>query len=196
MALLKIARMGHPVLRRRARAVADPADPEIRRLLADMAETMVDAGGVGLAAPQVHVGRRLLVYRVPPERDGAESTGDGAGQGEAAARPAAPFALINPEIEPVDDRMVLGWEGCLSIPDLRGLVPRYARLRYRGLDAAGRPVSGEARGFHARVLQHEVDHLDGILFLDRMTDMASLAFESELHHLLDETEEEAAGEAQ
>jgi peptide deformylase len=183
MALLKIARMGHPVLRRRARPVEDPADPEIRRLAADMTATMADAGGVGLAAPQVHVGRRLLVYRLPPERET-----DAGGRTE---RPAGPFVLINPELEPTDDRMVLGLEGCLSIPEIRGVVPRYARVRYRGLDAEGRPATGEAQGFHARVLQHEVDHLDGILFLDRMTDLATLAFESELHHLLSQSDADA-----
>lgn len=180
MSLLKIARMGHPVLRRRARPVADPADPDIRRLLGDMAETMLDAGGVGLAAPQVHVGARALVYRLPPGRTGGDA-------GEAG-----PFALINPEIEPVDDRMVMGLEGCLSVPDIRGVVPRHARVRYRGLDGEGRPVTGEAQGLHARILQHEVDHLDGILFLDRMADLTSLAFESELHHLLEEDDDEDA----
>ena len=180
MALLKIAKMGHPVLRRRAVPVADAAAPEIGRLLADMVETMTDAGGVGLAAPQVHQGVRVLVYRLPAERGSAEGPDGGA----AAANSQA--ALINPELEPLDDRLVLGLEGCLSIPGLRGLVPRYAAVRYRGLDAACRPVTGEAHGLHARVLQHEVDHLDGVLFLDRMTDLTSLAFDSELHHLLEE----------
>ena len=181
MALLKIAKMGHPVLRRRARPVADAAAPEIGRLLADMIETMIDAGGVGLAAPQVHQSIRVLVYRLPAERVSAEQPDRGAAE-LANSR----ATLINPELEPLDDRMVLGLEGCLSIPGLRGLVPRYAAVRYRGLDAESRPVNGEAHGFHARVLQHEVDHLDGVLFLDRMPDLISLAFDSELHHLLDE----------
>ena len=183
MALLKIAKMGHPVLRRRAEPVADPAASAIGRLVADMVETMIDAGGVGLAAPQVHESRRILVYRLPV--DVATTESNGAGHDETVNRQAA---LINPELDPLDDRIVIGLEGCLSIPGLRGMVPRYAGVRYRGFDADGQAVFGEAHGFHARVLQHEVDHLDGVLFLDRMADLASLAFESELHHLVEEKE--------
>lgn len=174
MTLLKIARMGHPVLRRPAAPVADPTAPEIRRLVADMIATMEDAAGVGLAAPQVHVLSRVIVFKVPPARCGADDP----------PPPPGVTALINPEVEPLDGTMAAGIEGCLSILELRGLVPRHRRIRYRGLTPEGEPVEREAAGFHARVVQHEVDHLDGILFLDRMTDLTTLVYESELRHLL------------
>jgi peptide deformylase len=159
MSILKIARMGHPVLLRRADPVEDPTAPEIRRLVADMAETMEDAQGLGLAAPQVHVPLRLFVWR------------GGAGN---------VIALINPELTPVGDATEEGWEGCLSIPGLRGLVPRWSRLRFRGLDIEGRLVEGEAAGLAARVMQHETDHLDGTLYPMRMTDLSQMGFTEEL----------------
>ena len=124
MAILKIARMGHPVLLRRADPVEDPTVPEIRRLVADMVETMLDAGGIGLAAPQVHVPLRLFVWR------------DGTGAG----------ALANPVLEPLGEEMESVWEGCLSIPGMRGCVSRPKRIRWRGLDPDGRAVEGEAEG--------------------------------------------------
>lgn len=158
MAILKIARMGHPVLLRRADPVPDASDPEIRRLIADMAETMLDAGGLGLAAPQVHVPLRLFVWR----------------SGDQIS------ALINPELELLGPADTTGWEGCLSIPGLRGNVPRAARLRFQGLDMNGDPVSGEAEGMEARVMQHETDHLDGVLYTMRMTDFGQFGFNEEL----------------
>ncbi len=170
MALLKIARMGHPVLLRRADPVADPAAPEIRRLVADMIETMIDAKGVGLAAPQVHVPLRLFVFRIPPARAGA-----GGEDGELAAG-----ALINPVLTPLGEETAAGWEGCLSIPGLRGVVPRHARVHYAGVDETGTPVSRTASGFHAVVVQHENDHLDGILYPMRMTDLSRFGFVEEL----------------
>ena len=169
MALLKIARMGHPVLTRRAEAVADPAHPEIRRLIADMFETMEDAGGVGLAAPQVHVPLRLFVYSVPEARSAGE-----------ADPPLGHSVLINPVIEPVGDETADYWEGCLSIPGLRGLVRRPALIRYSGRDREGNPVAGVASGFRAVVMQHENDHLDGTLYPMRMTDHSRWGFNEEL----------------
>lgn len=182
MAILKIARMGHPVLRGRAQPVEDPTAPEIRRLIEDMLETMDDADGVGLAAPQVHVPLRLVVFRLPPERltpgqNGDEAMPDAAAQ---AAGQEVPMALINPVLEPLGPEQELGWEGCLSVPGLRGVVPRYTRLRYRALDINGQPFERIAEGFHARVVQHECDHLDGILYPMRMTDLGLLGFESEM----------------
>ena len=169
MALLKIARMGHPVLLGRADPVDDPTGPEIRRLVADMIETMTDARGAGLAAPQVHVPLRLFVYRVPAERSaGPEDP------------PLETQVLINPVIEPVGEETVLAVEGCLSIPGLRGAVPRPARVRYAGVDGEGQPVEGEASGFLAVVLQHENDHLDGVLYPMRMRDFTRFAFEDEM----------------
>ena len=178
MAILKIARMGHPVLRRKAAPVADLAAPAIARLIADMAETLADADGAGLAAPQVHVPLRLVLFRVPPGRDaeGAESEVEG---DAGAAAFATPTVLINPAIEPLGERMEEGLEACLSLPGLAGVVPRHRHIRYRWTDVAGRDYEREAQGFHARVVQHECDHLDGILYPMRMTDLATLAFTSE-----------------
>jgi peptide deformylase len=168
MAILKIARMGHPVLLQRAQPIADPGVDEVRRLAADMAETMTDAEGIGLAAPQVHRPLRLILFLDMQDR------------AEAQGRP--PLVLINPEVEPLGDALEPGWEGCLSIPGLRGVVPRYMRIGYRGLTLAGRTVEREAQGLHARVVQHEVDHLDGVLFPMRMADLRQLTFETELKH--------------
>ncbi|MBY0331918.1 MAG: peptide deformylase [Acetobacteraceae bacterium] len=159
MAILKIARMGHPVLLRRAEPVADPTAPELRRLVADMHETMADAAGIGLAAPQVHEPLRLFVFHVP----GGE-----------------PGVLINPILSPLGEETEDGWEGCLSIPGLRGCVGRWKRLRYEGVDTEGRPVAGEAEGLLARMMQHETDHLDGILYPMRMEDFSLFGFTEEL----------------
>ena len=175
MAILKIARMGHPILCRRAEDVADPAAPEIRTLADDMLQTMLDAPGTGLAAPQVHVPLRMVIFRVPLTAE------------EDIAGAEAPLTvLINPILEPLGDETVAAWEGCLSLPGLRGLVPRYAHLRYRGVDLVGAPIDRTVDGFHARVVQHECDHLDGILYPQRMADLTGLIFESEMRHLIAE----------
>ena len=170
MAILKIARMGHPVLLQRAAPVPDPTAPEIRRLVADMIETMEDATGAGLAAPQVHVPLRLFVFRVA----------EGRGSGEPDDRPVGNTVVINPEIEPLGDDVRLRWEGCLSLPGLRAVVGRHWRIRYRGVDTDGAPVGGEVSGFHAGVVQHEYDHLDGILYPMRMSDFRLFGFTEEL----------------
>jgi peptide deformylase len=170
MAILKIARMGHPVLLQRAEPVADPTAPEIQRLIADMIETVEDAGGAGLAAPQVHVPLRLFVFRIAAER----ASGDGADTVVPAN------AVINPRVEPIGDDVRLGWEGCLSIPGMRAAVPRAWRVRYAGVNGEGEPVEREATGFHAVVVQHENDHLDGILYPMRMTDFRLFGFNEEL----------------
>src|SRR5262249_34234007 len=170
MALLKIARMGHPVLRVPAAAVDDPTAPWVRRLVADMLETMEDAGGTGIAAPQVHAPHRIVVFRVLGER-----VSDLPGDGEQDLT-----VLINPVVEPVGPEEVLGWEGCLSVPGLRGVVPRHLRVRYRGLGLDGETIERDAAGFHARVVQHECDHLDGVLYPQRMTDHRLLVFLDEL----------------
>jgi peptide deformylase len=168
MALLKIARMGHPVLARPAEAVNDPRAPEIRGLIADMAETMLDLNAAGIAAPQVHVPLKIVMFRVSAaraEREGADEL---------------PLTvLINPVLTPLGDEMAEDWEGCLSVPGLRGLVPRHTRLRYRALDLEGGAIDRTVEGFHARVVQHECDHLEGKLYPQRMTDLSKLVFESE-----------------
>lgn len=182
MAILKIARMGNPVLVRRCDPVSDPGAPEIRRLVADMMETMEDAPGVGLAAPQVHVPLRLFVFRVPVGRAGTD----------ADDAPAANQVLINPELELIGDERVLGWEGCLSIPGLRAAVPRATRVRYRGVDCDGQVVEREAAGFHARVVQHEYDHLDGILYTMRLTDFRLFGFSEDLDRMMEAQRQEKA----
>ena len=177
MAILKIARMGHPVLLARAAEVADPAAPEIARLIGDMAETLEDAGGVGLAAPQVFTPLRLFLYLVPEIRaEGAEAV--------------ALTAVINPVVTPLTEETELGWEGCLSIPGLRAAVPRYKRVHLAGMDQAGAVIDREIAGFHARVVQHEYDHLNGVLYPMRMSDFRYFGFNEETlryPQLLEET---------
>ena len=177
MTIRKIARMGHPVLLQRSRPVEDPKSPEIRQLVADMVETMIDANGAGLAAPQVHESLQVVVFQAPPERvpEGTEA--------EEAFDHTAPLTiLINPRIDILTEERAYGWEGCLSVPGLRGLVPRPTHIRYSGLDIEGQAISREARGFHARVVCHECDHLDGVLYPQRMNDLKDLIFETEARH--------------
>ncbi len=181
MAILKIARMGHPVLRQRASPVPDPTAPAIRHLVNDMFDTLADIGGIGLAAPQVQVPLRVVIFEVPAERDG------GAG---------VPMTiLVNPALEPLGTDMELGWEACLSVPGLTGAVPRHAAIRYRGVTPAGERIEREAQGYHARVVQHECDHLDGILYPMRMTDLSLLAFAEELRHGLPQPRDGGAAPA-
>ena len=177
MAILKIARMGHPVLATPAQAVSDLKSPEIRLLVNDMVETMMDANGAGLAAPQVHVPLRVVVFQAPGERSGPELD-----EAERFDHTAPLTVLINPEITVLDGETQGGWEGCLSVPGLRGWVERPAHIHYRGFGPDGQPIERTARGFHARVVQHEVDHLDGRLYPSRMRDLSRLIFESEMRH--------------
>jgi peptide deformylase len=177
MAILKIARMGHPVLATPARPVSDPLAPEIRRLVNDMVETMIDANGAGLAAPQVHVPLRIVVFQAPEGRDDP-----GLSEAERFDHTAPLTVLINPEIQVLGTDLEGGWEGCLSVPGLRGWVERADHIRYRGLDTNGKVIERVARGFHARVVQHECDHLDGRLYVSRMHDLSRLIFESEIRH--------------
>jgi peptide deformylase len=175
MAILKIARMGHPVLRRTAAVVADPAARELARLVADMVETMHDASGLGLAAPQVHLPLRVVVFHVPERRAGNPEAASGSADG-----PVPLTVLINPEIEPLTDERSDGWEACLSLPGLAGYVSRCSRIRYRATGLDGATVDRVAEGFHARVVQHECDHLDGTLYPQRMRDLALLGFADEI----------------
>jgi peptide deformylase len=162
MSILKVARMGHPVLRQRARALerAAIATPVVQKLIDDMIETMVEYHGVGLAAPQVHEPLRLFVATL--DHDDAERDD------------VKPIAIINPEITPLGAEMEEDWEGCLSIPDIRGRVPRAREIKVRAWDRHGERIELHARNYPARVIQHETDHLDGILFFDRMRSFDSL----------------------
>ena len=184
MAILKIARMGHPVLARRAEPVADPTSPEIKRLVADMIETMEDAQGAGLAAPQVHVPLRVVIFQAPAGRSDG-----GLSEAERYDHTAPLTVLVNPAIEILDPAPDGGWEGCLSVPGLRGWVERPHHIRYAGYDTEGRRIVRVAKGFHARVVQHECDHLEGMLYPQRMKDLKKLLFESEIQHWLEREEE-------
>ncbi len=182
MSIRSIVRLGHPALRTPAEAVDEAriSQPEIQSLIDDMFETMLAAGGVGLAAPQLGLSLQLFVYAVvDPDSD---VDGDDPEL----------VAVINPALEPVAGELVYDWEGCLSIPDLRGLVPRYQEVRIHGLDRAGRPLDHLATGYEARIAQHEYDHLNGVVFLDRMRDLRSLAFGAEWEEFLTDDDEEGA----
>ena len=177
MAILKVARMGHPVLNRTADAVEDPTAPEIHRLIADMVDTMAYAPGIGLAAPQVHVPKRLVIFHIPESRAHQEEDENG-----DEAEEAVPMTvLINPEIEVLDEERVTGIEGCLSLPGLVGMVPRFRHIRYKALAPDGSVIEREASGYHARVVQHECDHLDGILYPQRMEDLSTLGYTDEMN---------------
>jgi peptide deformylase len=183
MALRSISRMGHPVLREKAREVTreELLSPDIQRLIFDMVDTMRDAPGVGLAAPQVYEGLRIIVIEVNSSSE------------EDQAIPL--LILANPVMAETSKEKVTDWEGCLSIPDVRGLVPRHRKVTVRALNHEGRSFTVEAEGYLARILQHEMDHLDGVLFLDRMEDFKSLTFLKEFNRYWAEYDEEDGFEA-
>ncbi len=168
MPVREVLRMGHPVLRERAKPVEKFGTPELRALLDDMKETMAAKNGAGLAAPQIGVGQRVVIFGVEhnPRYPDAEPV---------------PFTvLVNPRLVMLSREVEEDWEGCLSVPGMRGVVPRYTKLRYSGFDVEGNPIERVAEGFHARVVQHECDHLDGILYPQRITDLTKFGFNEEL----------------
>lgn len=173
-----ILKMGDPRLLRVAEPVKDFQSPELSALIKDMFDTMKDANGAGLAAPQIGINLRLVIF----------------GFKKNDRYPDAPVVpetvLINPVITPLSDALEDGWEGCLSVPGLRGLVPRYSRLRYEGFDQYGAPISREVDGFHARVVQHECDHLDGILYPARIRDFSKFGFTEILFPELDPSDDD------
>ena len=182
MAIRKIARMGHPVLRRRAEEITDPEAPEIQELIRDMLETMVDADGLGIAAPQVYESKRIVMFFVPTEPVEIVETEVLVNAGEAKVAEPKLMVLLNPVIEPLTKEQEAGWEGCLSVPKLRGIVSRPRAVRYSGIAPDGSTIERNAKGMHARVVQHECDHLDGLLYPQRMDDLSLLTFESEWKH--------------
>jgi peptide deformylase len=190
MAILKVSRLGHPVLRANAQPL-DPrkiSSPDVQRLIDDMFDTMQEYSGIGLAAPQVHESLRLFVA-------GAKSRPLTAVIDDDGEMPL--MALINPELTLVGEPSEVGWEGCLSIPDIRGRVPRAPEVRVKAYDRTGRQIAFTAKGFPARVIQHEFDHLDGVLFFDRMTTFESLTFLEEFDRYWarrDDDEEEEGDE--
>ena len=168
MSVHEILKMGDPRLLRVAQPVREFGTPALQALVADMFETMAAANGAGLAAPQIGIDLQLVIF------------GYTSNVRYPDAPPVPPTVLINPVITPLGDEQVNGWEGCLSVPGLRGVVPRHARIRYTGFDPEGRPIEREADGFHARVVQHECDHLIGRLYPTRMTDLTQFGYTSVL----------------
>ena len=177
MAIRPVLKMGDPVLLRVAEPVRQFDTPELHTLLVDMHDTMQSLNGAGLAAPQIGMSQQVVIFGVGsnPRYPQAE---------------AVPYTvLINPQLEPIDEEIEDGWEGCLSVPGMRGLVPRYRKLRYRGFDPYGKPIDRTVENFHARVVQHEVDHLLGILYPMRMKDLSQFGFSEALfpgQQLIDE----------
>ena len=191
MAILKIARMGHPILRVRASDVPDPTAPEVARLVSAMVETMEDADGTGLAAPQVHMPWRIVVYKVEAERAEDEDGEDGDGA-ESSGVPLT--VLVNPVVEFLDEETSLGFEACLSVPGMAGPVRRHENVRVTYKTLENEDITFEAHGFHARVLQHECDHLDGIFYPARIEDMSQFGFVEELGRAQAEGDDDDAGD--
>ena len=168
MTVRNVLKMGHPLLRQVAAPVASLGSPELHELIADMDDTMRALSGAGIAAPQIGVGLRVVIFEL---KDNPRYP---------HIAPVPYTVLVNPVLTPIGSEQEEGWEGCLSVPGLRGLVPRYRHLRYQGFDQHGQALDRTVEGFHARVVQHEVDHLDGVLFPQRIRDLASFGFEDAL----------------
>lgn len=174
--ILRYARMGHPVLERRALDIDDPTSPDTKQLAIDMIETLKENGGTGLAAPQVYVPKRLFVYHLPKMNENpfysrlSQDEKDGLGW----------QIVVNPILTPLDDEKILGWEGCLSVPGMVGEVARFKSVEIKAFNLEGEPVTIQAHNFHARVLQHEYDHLEGILYPMRIENMARFGFREEI----------------
>ena len=165
MSILKIAKIGHPVLLKKSNEIKDFGSDTLKKIIYDMSETMIDYSGIGLAAPQVHMSKRIIIFRNPDveEKEKIQIT-----------------PLINPKYEPVSEEKDDDLEGCLSIPGMQGLVSRYKKITYTGYDLNGDTIKNTAEGLHARVVQHEIDHLDGILYTERLTNKKAFGFEKEI----------------
>jgi len=175
VAILKIAKLGHPVLLKKTNEISDLKDTDLKKIIYDMSETMIDANGIGLAAPQVHLNHRLFIYRNPDIEE------------EEKIKVSI---LINPQIEKISDDTEDDWEGCLSIPGMSGLVRRSKIIKYSGVDLKGEKISGEAEGLHARVIQHEFDHLNGILYTSRLADKRAFGYSEEIEKFWKKNNEE------
>ena len=179
MSIFKIAKLGHPVLNKQAAIIKKLPDQNIQKLIKDMSETMLDAKGVGLAAPQVHVSKQVIIFRVPTEENEVKED-----------KPIEITALINPKISKISDKTENDWEGCLSIPEMSGLVKRFSKIRYEGLDMNGNIIKKTAEGLHARIVQHEYDHLMGILYIHRLVDIRAFGFNDEIKNFWQNKHEE------
>ena len=165
MSILKISRLGHPILQQKCEPVKDITSQKTRRIIHDMTETMLDSKGIGLAAPQVFINKQIIIYRAPENED---------------QKNIKITALINPKLTKVSDETTNQWEGCLSIPGMLGLVKRYSKIKYEGYDIQGNFVKQEVEGLHARIIQHEFDHLIGILYTSRLADKNAFGFIDEI----------------
>ena len=165
MSILKISRLGHPILLKKTSLVKNIKSDKIKKIILDMTETMLDAKGIGLAAPQIHMDKQIIIFRNPDEEEEEKIK---------------ITALINPKLIKIDDQTDNQWEGCLSIPGMLGLVRRYARVGYEGYDMQGALIKKEVEGLHARVFQHEYDHLMGILYISRLVHKDAFGFCDEI----------------
>ena len=165
MSILKISRIGQPILLQRAKPVMNITGPQVKKIIQDMTETMLDANGIGLAAPQIHIGKQIIIFRAPEEETEKEIK---------------ITILINPKITKISDETENDWEGCLSIPGMLGLVKRYSKIKYEGYDVLGNIVKREVDGMHARVVQHEFDHLMGTLYTSRLAHKNAYGFAEEI----------------
>ena len=165
MSILKIARLGHPILLQKAKIVEDITSNKTKKIIQDMTETMLDAKGIGLSAPQIHINRQIIIFRVPEEDD---------------EKKIKITALINPGFTKITDKTENAWEGCLSIPGMLGLVKRFSIIQYEGSDMRGNIIQKKAEGLHARIVQHEYDHLQGILYTSRLVDNSAFGYAEEI----------------
>ena len=165
MSILKISRLGNPILIKKSLPVKDISGFEVKKIIHDMTETMLDSKGIGLAAPQVFINKQIIIYRAPENED---------------QKNIKITALINPKLTKVSDETTNQWEGCLSIPGMLGLVKRYSKIKYEGYDIQGNFVKQEVEGLHARIIQHEFDHLIGILYTSRLADKNAFGFIDEI----------------
>ena len=179
MSILKIARLGHPILYKKSTFVKNISSSVIKKLITDMTETMLDANGVGLAAPQVHVSKQIIIFRVPKE------------ESKVSEESIEITALINPKLTNISDETDNNWEGCLSIPGMTGLVKRFSKVRYEGFDMNGNIIKKEAEGLHARIVQHEYDHLMGIMYISRLADNRAFGFSEEIEKFWKSRDEES-----
>ena len=165
MSILKIARIGHPILLKKTNEIKELGSEKIKKIVYDMSETMIDSNGIGLAAPQVHLNERLFIFR---------------NQDDVENKEIQITAIINPVIEKVSDETNEAWEGCLSIPGMLGLVRRFAKIKYTGYDLRGSKISNIVEGLDARVIQHEFDHLEGVLYTSRLTHKDAFGYSEEI----------------
>ena len=174
MSILKIARLGHPILLQKSKPVEDITGGKTKKIIHDMTETMLDAKGIGLAAPQIHINRQIIIFRIPEEDEKMIKI----------------IVLINPKFAKITDKTENEWEGCLSIPGMLGLVKRFSKIQYEGSDMKGNIIQREAEGLHARIVQHEYDHLIGILYISRLVDNSAFGYAEEIEEYWKKKENE------